>query len=88
MVETREYASRFEGKDNYGKPWAEYIEKVAQMTDEQIVEECEQKIWLSAFAANNPRSDYHTHVDILWAECHHRGKEELYSRGYEQASET
>jgi hypothetical protein len=62
----------FTGKDNYGKPKSEYVERISTMTDEELAKETESKIWLSAYAANNPRSDYHWHTDALYAECQKR----------------
>lgn len=60
---------RFTGNDNYKKPKSEYIKKVFAMTEEQLQDEAERKIWLSAYANNNPRSDYHWQVDVLWLTC-------------------
>jgi hypothetical protein len=72
----------YEGNDNYGKPKTEYLEYLAKMTDDQLATECEHKIWLSAYAANNPRSDYHWHVDACYDECSKRGKVAIYERSY------
>ena len=54
------------------------------MSDEQLYEETGHKIWLSAFAGNNPRSDYHWHVDVCYDEWKHRGKAEEYQRAYDE----
>lgn len=78
----------YEGKDNNGKPKHEYVSKLATMTDTDLFKETESKIWLSAYANNNPRSDYHWHVDALYDEWVHRGKSEEYKKAYEQASRT
>jgi hypothetical protein len=72
--------------DNYGKPRQEYFDSVTSMTDEALYKECEMKIWLSAFAANNRRSDYHWHVDFCYDECKKRGKPEIYQKAFDQAS--
>ena len=74
--------SEYTGKDNYGKPKSEYIAKIAAMSDEQLQSECESKIWLSAYANNNPRSDYHWHVDACYDECAKRGKGDIYKNAY------
>jgi hypothetical protein len=50
---------KYQGKDNYGKPKSEYLARLTGMTDEELYDECKIKIWGSAFAANNSRSDYH-----------------------------
>lgn len=75
-------ATRYFGKDNYGRPKREYLEKLAAMTDEQLTEETEKKIWLSAYANNNPRSDYHWNVDACYDEWQRRGKGEEYTAAY------
>jgi hypothetical protein len=66
------------GKDNYGKPRLEYMQKLEKMTDEELEKESDQKMWLSAFANNNPRSDFHWHVDLIYDEWYARGKGHRY----------
>jgi len=56
------------GNDNYGKFKQNYIDKISKMTDEELYAETRSKIWLSAYASNNRRSDYHWHVDALYDE--------------------
>lgn len=73
------------GKDNHGKPKTEYRDKIVNMTDEEYLKEAEQGIWLSAFANNNPRSDYHWHVDVLYEDAQRRGKPDLYTKAFEKA---
>ena len=77
---------KYAGKDNYGKPKSEYIDNVSKMTDEELLKETESKIWLSAYADNNPRSDYHWHCDYCYDECQKRNKPEIYSKAYKMAS--
>lgn len=60
--------NKYEGKDNYGKLKSEYINNIANMNQEELMEETERKIWLSGYANNNPRSDYHWHVDACYDE--------------------
>lgn len=74
------------GKDNYGKPHREYVDRIASMSDAELVNEAENKIWLSAYAANNPRSDFHWHVIALYDESVRKGKQHLYKEAYENAS--
>ena len=76
---------RFTGNDNYGRPKADYLTKIAAMDDTELLNECEHKIWLSAYANNNPRSDYHWHVAAIYAECQRREKPEIYQKGYNAA---
>jgi hypothetical protein len=49
------------------------------------VKQAEQDIWLSAYANNNPRSDYHWQADTCRKEAQRRGHPELYERAYRQA---
>lgn len=46
------------------------------------------RIWLSAYANNNPRSDYHWQADACYDEAARRGKPELYVQAYEKAKAT
>lgn len=70
---------KYTGNDNHGKPKAD-------ADDETLETETKNKIWLSAYAANNPRSDYHWHCDACYDECVKRGKPEIYQRAYKRAS--
>lgn len=76
------------GKDNYGKPRQDFADRLAKMTDDQFLDEANQSIWLSAYANNNPRSDYHWHADACYDEAQRRGKPELYSIAFKRASGT
>lgn len=44
-----------------------------------------QMVFLSAYANNNPKSDYHWMVDATYDECVKRKKPEIYQKGYTQA---
>lgn len=70
------------GKDNYGKPKHQYLDRIAGMTDDELYTETKNKIWLSAYAQSNPRSDYHWHADACYDECSRRGGE-IYDRAYQ-----
>lgn len=77
---------KYSGNDNYGHPKQDYLDKLAGMTDEKLVEETERMIWLSAYANNNPRSDYHWQARACHDEADKRGKvDEIYVRAYNQA---
>jgi hypothetical protein len=52
------------------------------MTDEDLLEETELKIWLSGYAANNPYSDYHWHVAVCYDEWKARNKVDMYQKAY------
>ncbi len=75
-------------KDNYGHPRKEYFDRVKAMDDEKLFDETKHKIWLSAFANNNPRSDYHWHVDACYEEWVKRGKEHRYAQAFKQTEES
>jgi hypothetical protein len=80
------YAIQLEGKDNYGKPHQAYADRIAAMDEAAFLKEAETSIWLSAYAANNRRSDYHWHADACYDEAKRRGKPSLYSRAFSRAS--
>jgi hypothetical protein len=75
-----------EGKDNYGKPRQEFADKLAAASDKDYLDIAEERIWLSAYADNNPRSDYHWQADACYEEAKRRGKPELYSKAWEKAA--
>jgi hypothetical protein len=75
----------YRGNDNQGKPRLAYALRIWWMTDAELLTETEHKIWLSAFASNNPRSDYHWHVDMCWDEWTRRDKIDKYSEAYDNA---
>ncbi len=78
-------AITLEGKDNSGKPRQIYANKIADMDETAFLQEAEQKIWLSAYANNNPRSDYHFMADACCDEANRRGKPELYTQAFNRA---
>lgn len=77
---------KIEGKDNYGKPRQYYADRLAAMSDQEFIKAAEQDIWLSAYASNNPRSDYHWQADLCYKEAQRRGNPELYSEAFRKAS--
>ena len=76
------YGYKFTGNDNYGKPKRNYLAQLVKMSDKELYEECKSKIWLSAYANNNSRSDYHWHCDACYAECGRRNKKDIYNKAY------
>jgi hypothetical protein len=74
---------KFSGKDNYGRPKQEFIDKISCMTDDNLFKETKQYIWLSAYANNNPRSDYHWQADATYQEWDKRNKIDKYKEAYE-----
>lgn len=64
---------------------SEYVERIKAVTDEQLVDDTNRQVWLSAFASNNPRAPAHWKVDALYDEAARREKPWLYQRGWNQA---
>lgn len=79
-------AITIDGKDNYGKPRQDFANMVAALADEAFVTEAKKCIWLSAYANNNPRSDYHWQAGACYREAQRRGKPELYKRAHDRAA--
>ena len=77
---------KYLGNDNYGKPKQLFIDALKLSTDKDLQEECERRIWLSAYANNNPRSDYHWQCDACYDECYNRDKVGLYERAYKSVT--
>jgi hypothetical protein len=86
LLAAGDFCGRYKGNDNSGKPKTDYLRKMVLMTDQELKKECESKIWLSAYASNNHRSDYHWHCDCCYDECKRRGKEDIYSQAHKHAS--
>ena len=74
--------NKYDGKDNYGKPKSAYLMKIASLTDKKLEDEAENIIWLSAYASNNHRSDFHWQVDAIYDECQKRQDKEIYNKAY------
>lgn len=79
---------KYDGKDNYGKLKRDYLEKLVEMPDNKLKEECNSKIWLSAYTSNNPRSDYHWQVDACYDECNRRNKSNIYKLAYDNVADS
>lgn len=79
---------KINGKDNYGNPRQDYADRIAAEDDAIFLKRAETDIWLSAYANNNPRSDYHWQADLCYREAVRRGKPELYTQAWERASKT
>lgn len=75
-----------EGVDNYGLPKQSFADLLADADQAQYLQLAETYIWLSAYAANNPKSDYHWMVDALYAEAKRRGKLDWYDTAFKKAS--
>lgn len=59
-----------------------FKEKLSNLSRKELFEHCKKYIWLAAFAANNPHSDYHWMVDLCYDECYKRKATKIYSDAY------
>lgn len=55
------------------------------MSDDEFLDRAETQIWLSAFAANNPRAPAHQEADNAYDEAQRRKKPWLYQRAWNAA---
>ena len=76
---------KLKGSGNY-RPRQEFADELFKLSDEEYVTVCERYIWLAAYAANNPVSDYHWMCDACYQEAQRRGKPELYEKAWHEAS--
>lgn len=75
--------------DNYGGPRSDYFARLDKMNDAELFRECKHRILLSAYAANNPRSDYHWQCDATWEEAKKRDKNaSIYTRAHDEVSKS
>lgn len=54
------------------KEISDFVESLPAMTDDELREATKRYIWLSAYAASNPRSAYHPMCDATNDEWHRR----------------
>jgi hypothetical protein len=73
------------GNDNRGKPRQDFADEIAGLNETDFIKKAEHYIWLSAYANNNPRSDYHWMADACYDEAARREKPELYKQAYDAA---
>ena len=73
---------RYNGIDNDKRPKTDYLKKITEMIDEELAKECYSAIWLSAYASNNSRSDFHWRCDVCYDECRRRGKSHIYENAH------
>jgi hypothetical protein len=67
------------------KTRGEYWARLSAMTDDELSKETELKIWLSAYANNNPRSAYHSHADMCYDQWKARGNATGYQAAFDAA---
>jgi len=69
--------------DNAPEKKEAYKLELQAMDDKQLYGECRKKIWLSAYASNNPVSCHHWRCDYCYDECARRGKAaEIYGKAH------
>ena len=67
---------------------AEYRAKLEKMTDGELFVEAKHKIWLSAYANNNPQFCFHWNADAIHDEAQRRKKPKVYADAYRYTFET
>lgn len=73
------------GTSNYGRPAQEWADKIAALGDEEFTEEAAEAVYWSAWASNNPTSDYHYEASACYYEAQRRGNPDLYQQAYNRA---
>lgn len=84
-IQNKDQPLQLAGAGNFG-PRQDFADKLYEMDDETFERECENYIWLAAYAANNPISDYHWQCDACYHEATRRGKPEIYNTAWHNAS--
>lgn len=75
---------RYEGNDNYGKPRIDYVTKIYGYSYDSLFEETKSMIYLSSYAANNARSDYHWMCDACYDAWTDRDDKAGYQKAYDE----
>lgn len=75
--------TRRHNPDNAPEKQAEYKAKLEAMSDTDLFKETKDKIWLSAYANNNPSSCFHWQCDFTHDEwMRRRGNSDEYARAH------
>lgn len=79
--------NKYNGNDNNGNPKSNYINKLSNLDESRLQEKTEKLIWLSAYASNNPKSDYHWQCDACYDEWVKRdGNDNNYSKCFKNVT--
>ena len=62
----------------------QYRKQIQVMSDKDLRAAANMMIYLSAYADNNPRSDYHWKCDAVYDECKTRGKLNIYEEEHKK----
>ena len=76
------------GTDNKRKPRQAFANDLFVLSDDEFVKQAETIIWLSAYADNNSRSDYHWQADACYSEAARRKRPDLYELAWKRASDS
>lgn len=76
---------RFPGKDNNGEPKNLFFKRALGLPRDKLLKLTQERIWLSAYANNNPHSDYHWQADSLYQIFYHRQDTDGYTIAYRKA---
>lgn len=68
--------------DNAIEKQAEFENKLRSLDSAALFDEAANRIWLSAYANNNPRSCYHWQADACYDECARRERPDIYRSAY------
>jgi len=79
----QKYPAPTSNPDNSAEKQAEYCAKLEAMENKALFDETRNRLWLSAYANNNPRSCYHWQVRACYDETQRREKPNLYESAYE-----
>ena len=66
--------------------WQAFQTKLATVTHKELFGLCREYIWLSAYASNNPKSNYHRMCDATYDRCQSLGVPVLYSYAHKVVS--
>lgn len=68
--------------DNSAEKQEAFCQELETLSDEDLLKRSKDRIWLSGYANNNPRSCYHWQADACYDEAQRRGRPELYKNAY------
>jgi hypothetical protein len=66
----------------------DYVARLQQLDEHELLCECEKMVWFSSFAHNNPISDYHFMCYACYDECIARNRMDIYHRAHEKMAGT
>lgn len=66
------------------KEQAIYANELQALSDEALRSKVNMKIWLSAYANNNPRSAFHWQCDAAYDECERRNRLDIYKEEHQR----